>query len=622
MLKCKGCGKLKQGLLDYIQGNLLIGDGAMGTLLYSQGIPIGSCVEWLNLKNPEMIRDIHLSYRRAGANLIETNTYGANAEKLSKFGLQDKVDEINRAAVMIAREAAGNDTFVVGAVGGIMGEIKKDINRKKLEMVYGQQIDSLVAAGIDGLMLETFCSVDEALLAISLARKYQDLPIVCQLTVQDIHRTQDGYLLEDAFLQLYHAGAHIVGLNCYNGPANLIRSLETIPLDKGFILSAYPNAGIPSYEDGKYIYSPSPDYFGWAAKTLYELGVRIIGGCCGTTPEHIAAVSAALKGKTPITKRAVSGIEEKQEKETIHISGPPQQKTLPELVREKTTIIVELDPPRDLDYLPFLEGAKALKEAGADAITLADNSLAITRMSNMALGRLVKEQEGIRPLLHLTCRDRNLIGQQAHLMGLYALGIDHVLVITGDPSRYGDLPGASSVYDVSSIEMIRMIKKLNQGISFSGRPLKNRSSFTVGAAFNPNTRHLQKAVERLEKKIEAGADFIMTQPLFCREQIEQVAKATQHLSVPIFVGIMPLTNHRNAEFLHNEVPGIRIPDDVRARMNGYKGEDARKQGMEIAKELADKVLEYFQGIYLITPFMRYEMTTELTRYVRNRNSLS
>jgi methionine synthase / methylenetetrahydrofolate reductase(NADPH) len=217
-----------------------------------------------------------------------------------------------------------------------------------------------------------------------------------------------------------------------------------------------------------------------------------------------------LQGKTPITKRAVSGIEEKQEKETIHVSDPPQQKTLPELVREKTTIIVELDLPRNLDYLPFLEGAKALKEAGADAITLADNSLAITRMSNMALGRLVKEQEGIRPLLHLTCRDRNLIGQQSHLMGLYALGIDHILVITGDPSRYGDLPGASSVYDVSSIEMIRMIKKLNQDISFSGRPLKNHSSFTVGAAFNPNTRHLHKAVERLEKKIEAGADFIMT----------------------------------------------------------------------------------------------------------------
>jgi methionine synthase / methylenetetrahydrofolate reductase(NADPH) len=613
---------MKQSLLDYIQGNLLIGDGAMGTLLHSQGVPIGSCVEMLNNTHPEIIRDIHLSYRRAGANLIETNTYGANAEKLSKFGLEDQVDQINRAAVKIAREAAGDDAFVVGAVGGIMGGIKKDMNPQQLERAFQQQIDSLVAAGVDGIILETFCHVDEALLAITLARKYGQLPVICQLSIQDIQRTLDGHLLEDAFNQLIQAGAHIVGLNCYNGPANLIRSLETIPLEKGYILSAYPNAGIPSYVGGKMIYSTSPDYFGTSAKTLYELGVRIMGGCCGTTPEHIAAVSSVLQGKAPITVRQVIGREQKQDQKTIHVSPPPQQNTLPEMVREKTTVIVELDPPRDLDYPPFIEGAKALKEAGADAITLADNSLAITRMSNLALGALVKEKIGIPPLLHVACRDRNLIGQQSHLMGLYALGIDHVLVVTGDPTRYGDLPGASSVYDMNSFELISMIKKLNEGIAFSGRPLKNRSTFTVGAAFNPNTRHLNKAVERLEKKIEAGADFIMTQPFFCKEQIKQVAAATQHLSIPIFPGIMPLTSQKNAEFLHNEVPGIQIPDEVRDRMAGYQGEDARKQGVEIAKELVDTALAFFQGIYLITPFMRYEMTAELTRYVKNRNSHS
>lgn len=611
---------MKKSLLDYLKANILIGDGAMGTLLLSKGIPDGSCIEWLNLTQPEMIRDIHLSYLQCGAQLIKTNTFGANVEKLSKFGLQDKVDEINRAAVKIAKEAAGEEVFVVGTVGGIMGGVRKEINEKNLEKAFSQQINSLVAAGVDGLMLETFCYVDEALIAISLARKYKDLPIICQLSIQDIHRTQEGFALEEAFSKLYHAGAEIVGLNCYNGPANIIRSLETIPLDKGFILSASPNAGIPSYVEGKYIYTSSPEYFGNSAKDLHELGVRFIGGCCGTTPEHIAFVSAALQGKNPITKRSVCKIEEKQEKNITDILDPPQQKSLPELIREKTTIIVELDPPRDLNYLLFLEGAKALKEAGADAITLADNSLAITRISNMALGTLVKEQVGIRPLLHVTCRDRNLIGQQSHLMGLYALDIDHILIVTGDPSRYGDLPGASSVYDMNSTELIRMTKKLNEGISFSGRPLKNHSTFTIGAAFNPNTRHLNKAVERLEKKIEAGADFIMSQPLFSHEQIEQVAKATQHLSIPIFIGIMPLTSHRNAEFLHNEVPGIHIPENVRTRMTGYDGEDARKQGMEIAKELVDTALQFFQGIYLITPFMRYEMTTELTRYARNQNS--
>lgn len=300
-------------------------------------------------------------------------------------------------------------------------------------------------------------------------------------------------------------------------------------------------------------------------------------------------------------------------------SEPPSQRTLPEMVQEQTTIIVELDPPRDLDYSPFLEGAIALKEAGADAVTLADNSLAMTRISNMAMGTLVKERVGIRPLLHVTCRDRNLIAQQSHMMGLYALGIDHVLAVTGDPPRFGDLPGAAPVFDTTSFEMIRMIKQLNEGTSFSGRPLKARTAFTVGAAFNPSTRHLNKAVERLEKKIAAGADYAMSQPLFCHQQIEQVALAAQQLAIPIFIGIMPLTSYRNAEFLHNKVPGIRLSDDVLARMARFQGEDARKQGLEIAMELVDTVHRYFKGIYLITPFLRYEMTAELTRYVKNKH---
>jgi 5,10-methylenetetrahydrofolate reductase len=300
-------------------------------------------------------------------------------------------------------------------------------------------------------------------------------------------------------------------------------------------------------------------------------------------------------------------------------SDPPRQRTLPEMVQEQTTIIVELDPPRDLDYAPFLEGAAALKEAGADAITMADNSLAMTRISNVAMGTLVKERVGIRPLLHVTCRDRNLIAQQSHMMGLYALGIDHVLTVTGDPPRCGDLPDAAAVYDTTSLEMIHRIKKLNEGVSFSGRPLKAQSTFTVGAAFNPNTRHLNKAVERLEKKIAAGADYAMSQPLFCHEQIEQVAHATQQLAIPLFIGIMPLTSYRNAEFLHHQVPGIRLSDDVLARMARYQGEDARKQGLEIAMELVDTVHHYFKGIYLITPFMRYEMTAELTRYARRKD---
>jgi homocysteine S-methyltransferase len=306
--------------------------------------------------------------------------------------------------------------------------------------------------------------------------------------------------------------------------------------------------------------------------------------------------------------------------DSIRISGHSLEKALPQIVREKLTVIVELDPPRDLDCSKYLDGAKAIKDAGADAITLADNSLAITRMSNMALGAIVKQEVGIRPLVHISCRDRNLIGQQSHLMGLHALGIDHILTITGDPSRLGDLPNATSVYDTTSLEFIRMVKQLNAGTAFSGRSLKNRPSFIIGTAFNPNTRHLHKAVERLEKKIIAGADFIMSQPLFCKEQIKQVAIATQHLTTPIFIGIMPLTSYKNAEFLHNKVPGIRIPEEVRARMNLYQGELAKKEGIKICKELLDTALGYFNGVYLITPFLDYELTVELTQYAKRKDS--
>ncbi|RXT08690.1 bifunctional homocysteine S-methyltransferase/methylenetetrahydrofolate reductase [Ammoniphilus sp. CFH 90114] len=607
----------KSGLRELLQNRVLIADGAMGTLLHRYGIPVGTCGEELNVTRPDVVRDIHLQYVLAGSELIETNTYGANREKLSKYGLEDQVEELNRAGVGLAREAAGDLAFVVGSVGGILGGRRRNIPSEELKEVYAEQIKSLVEAGVDGLLLETFCFVDEAIIALSVARRFSSLPIICQLTIQDIQRTQDGYSLESAFGRLVDAGADIVGLNCYNGPANIIRSLESLPVKEGLQLSVYPNAGLPEYVDGQFLYPSSAEYFADSAEKLHQLGARIIGGCCGTTPEHIKAVASRLKGRTPIYKKESAVKEITNEPKVIISSEVFQEKTIPELVKEQPTVIVELDPPRDLDFQPFLEGAASLKEAGADAITMADNSLAMTRMSNMALGALVKEKVGIRPLVHITCRDRNSIGQQSHLMGLYALGIDHVLAITGDPTRYGDLPGASSVYDMTSFELIRMTKQLNEGVGFSGRTLKKRAAFTVAAAFNPNTRHLHKAVERLEKKVDAGADYVMSQPLYDHEQIFQVAEATRHVKVPIFIGIMPLTSHRNAEFLHNEVPGIRLSDDVRARMARYEGEDAKKQGVEIALELIDTARQYFNGIYLITPFMRYEMTAELTKYVKN-----
>lgn len=369
--------------------------------------------------------------------------------------------------------------------------------------------------------------------------------------------------------------------------------------------------------DGEYQYGAGPEYFGQMAVKFADLGSRLIGGCCGTTPAHIAAIAGALEGYVP-ESIAYEPIPEQAAPVVLHEHLKPEEKrepTLVDLVKQRHTVIVELDPPRDLDISKFMDGANRLKQAGADALTLADNSLAVTRMSNMALGHLVQVETGLRPLVHIACRDRNLIGTQSHMMGFDALGIDHVLAVTGDPARFGDLPGSSSVYDLTSFEIIRMIKQLNEGIAFSGKPLKQKAKFVVGAAFNPHGKHLDKAVKRLERKIEAGADYIMTQPVYDPELIRAVREATSHLDIPIFMGIMPLASGRNAEYLHNEVPGIQLSDDVRSRMAGLEGEEGRAMGVRIAKELLDVAMDNFNGIYLMTPFTLYEMSAQLIEHV-------
>lgn len=378
-------------------------------------------------------------------------------------------------------------------------------------------------------------------------------------------------------------------------------------------LSAYPNASLPEYNDGKLKYEENPEYFGKSALALREQGVRIIGGCCGTTPRHIEEVSKALVERTPVSEKKVK----LRKVEVVEAQPVQKQEALYETAKKKRTILVELDPPKKLPIDVYLKGAKALTEAGADSITLADNSLASPRISNMALGTML-QSEGINPLVHLTCRDHNLIGLQSHLMGLSTLDLNEILVITGDPSKVGDFPGATSVYDVSSFELISMIKQYNEGISYSGKSLGKKTNFNGAAAFNPNVKYLHKAVERMEKKIQYGADSFLTQPIYSAHQVEDIYQATKYLDAPIFLGIMPLTSYRNAEFIHHEVPGIKLPDHVLKAME-KAGEDriqAEREGIAIAKELIEAAMERFNGIYLITPFLRYEMTVELSKYIR------
>ncbi|MBG9793921.1 homocysteine methyltransferase [Paenibacillus dendritiformis] len=615
-------------LRQVLQREIIVGDGAMGTYLYQLGYPVGISYESLNISEPERIRDIHREYVSAGARLLETNTFTANREKLSKHGLEKQVKEINRAAARLAREAAAGQAYVVGALGSIRAGKRENIETEQVKRDYTEQLSALLEEGVDGIMFETFYDMEEMKLALQIVRALDDrIPIICQFAVEESNRTKDGLRLLDAFRLLREEGADVVGLNCRMGPNGLMRAMEDLTGRLALPMSAFPNAGLPDYVDGRYNFVATADYMAESAVRFAELGARIIGGCCGTTPEHIQAIAQALAdieapalptlAEEEAQAQAVPPLEI-EERGAGPVSGQgavARGPSLVDTVRERHTVIVELDPPRDLDIAKFMLGAQALKDAGADALTLADNSLAVTRMSNMALGYLALDKVGIRPLIHIACRDRNLIGTQSHMMGLDALGIDHVLAVTGDPARFGDLPDSSSVYDMTSFEIIRMIKQLNAGLAFSGKALKQRANFVVGAAFNPNVKHLNKAIERLERKIEAGADYIMTQPVYDASLIERIAEGTKHLNVPVFLGIMPLASGRNAEYLHNEVPGIHLSDEVRERMKGLEGESGRREGVAIAKELLDVAMKHFNGIYFMTPFMFYEMTVELTEHV-------
>ncbi|WP_079910339.1 bifunctional homocysteine S-methyltransferase/methylenetetrahydrofolate reductase [Paenibacillus sp. 32352] len=622
---------MKLELREALRQHILVGDGAMGTYLYQLGFPVGISYEELNLLKPDVIMDVHRRYYEAGARLIETNTFSANREKLSKYGLEQDVEAINRAGVELARKAVGKDAYVVGAIGSIRAGKRKNVRTTKVKEDIRQQIEILLDTQVDGLLLESFYDLEEMLIALKIIRKLSDIPVICQFATEGTGTTHDGVTLPEAFAKLKQHGADVVGFNCRSGPNGLLRSLEKVAgMSDPLPYSVFPNAGIPDYVDGRFTYAATPQYFAETALKFADLGVRIIGGCCGTTPEHVAAMAQSLHEYTPdatkVTRLQNAGTvssaeQEKSKAAELQFAPFPdggasnQEPNIVELVKQRHTVIVELDPPRDLDITKFMQGAQALKEARVDALTMADNSLAVTRMSNLALGYLVKEQTGLRPLIHIACRDRNMIGTQSHMMGLHALGIDHVLAVTGDPARFGDLPGSSSVYDLTSFEIIRMIKQLNEGVAFSGKALKKTANFIVGAAFNPNVKYLDKAVQRLERKIEAGADYIMTQPVYNAELIEKIYEATKHLSVPIFIGIMPLASGGNATYLHNEVPGIQLSDDVRQRMGELKGEEGRAMGVQIAKELLDTAMKYFNGIYLMTPFLSYEMTVQLTNYV-------
>ncbi|MCD8904290.1 bifunctional homocysteine S-methyltransferase/methylenetetrahydrofolate reductase [Staphylococcus chromogenes] len=603
-------------LLNTLKNNILVADGAMGTILYSEGLD--TCPEAYNLTHPEKVERIHRSYIQAGADIIQTNTYGANFEKLKVFGLEHKVKAIHEAAIDIAKRAAEEDTFILGTVGGFRGVKQGDLSISAIQYHTEIQVDTLVDGGVDGLLFETYYDLEELLTVIKSTRRKYDIPIIAQLTASNTNYLLDGTVINDALEQVIQAGANIVGLNCHHGPHHMKNTFTHIALPEHAYLSCYPNASLLDIENDTFKYSNNATYFGEVAEQLIHEGVRLIGGCCGTTPEHIQHIKRSVRGLKPVHNKKVIPIHKKRE----NITSPSAKLNLKQKVQQQPTIIVELDTPKHLDTQRFFKNIEALDKAGIDAVTLADNSLATVRVSNIAAASLIKQNYNIEPLVHITCRDRNLIGLQSHLLGLSLLGINEILAITGDPSKVGHLPGATNVYDVNSKGLTELALRFNEGINTDGDALKSRTHFNIAGGFDPHVRNIDAAVRKLETKIESGMHYFITQPVFTKEKIIEIYEATQHLNVPIFIGVMPITSYNNALFLHNEVPGIKMTDDVLERFKAVAGDKAATYDLSISicKSLIDTVHKYFNGLYLITPFERVDYSLDLAAYSKSITS--
>ncbi|MFZ7906535.1 bifunctional homocysteine S-methyltransferase/methylenetetrahydrofolate reductase [Staphylococcus hominis] len=609
-------------LLNHLKNNVLVADGAMGTILYSEGLD--TCPEAYNLTHPNKVERIHRSYIEAGADVIQTNTYGANFEKLKVFGLEHKIKEIHKAAVQIAKRAANKETFILGTVGGFRGIKQEDLSLSTIQYHTDNQIDTLIEEGVDGLLFETYYDLDELTSVITATRQKYDIPIIAQLTASNTNYLVDGTEINDALKQLVECGANVVGLNCHHGPHHMQRSFSHIELPEDAYLSCYPNASLLDIENSEFKYSDNAKYFGDVAQELINEGVRLIGGCCGTTPEHISYIKESVKDLKPVKTKKVIPIHR-----TINTNAKRTLKqNLTSKVKQRPTVIVELDTPKHLDTELFFENIGKLDEANIDAVTLADNSLATVRVSNIAAASLIKQRYDIEPLVHITCRDRNLIGLQSHLLGLSLIGVSEILAITGDPSKVGHLPGATNVYDVNSKGLTELALRFNQGINVDGDALKKHTNFNIAGAFDPNVRKLDGAVKRLEKKVAAGMSYFITQPVYSKEKIKEVYEATKHLDTPLFIGIMPIASYNNALFLHNEVPGIKMSEDVLNQFKAVKDdkEKTKELSLRLSKELIDTVHEYFNGLYLITPFQRIDYSLELAAYskaiTQNKEAIS
>jgi len=600
--------------LQRLADEVIIGDGAMGTLLYSRGIPLETNFEYLNLVRPEMVRQVHDDYVHAGAQLLESNTFGASSVRLAAVGLEKKTRAINVAGARLARAAAGPERFVAGSVGPLTlprGELR-ELSPAEKEAVLHEQMEALAEGGVDLFLLETFASLDDLELAVKVAAGI-GLPAVAQMAYLEEGRTRDGAAAEEVARRLSLAGVAVIGANCGSGPRDLLKVLSRLAAVTDLPLSAFANSGFPQYLDGRFIYLATPEYFAGMGREMVRAGAALVGGCCGTTPEHIRALAEAVAGLKPGRPPRLAAVPAPPPA-AVGTAGP--LRTFLDAWGARPVITVELDPPRGLDCSKVIAAAQALAAAHVDAISLAENPLARIRLGNLALARRIQEEAGVEVIAHVTCRDRNLIGLHSELMGAHLLGLRNILAVTGDPVSVGGEAGATSVFDLNSVGLLELLTALNQGRTLLGSDLQGHTDFLLGAAFNPNLPSMQGQLRRLEKKVAAGARFVQTQPVYDRRVLEELLVRTAPLGVPVLVGILPLVSERNAEFLHNEVPGIVLPDEVRQRMRGKSGAEGVREGMAVARELVDAGRGRVGGWYLMPPFGKVELALELIETIR------
>ncbi|HZE07498.1 MAG TPA: bifunctional homocysteine S-methyltransferase/methylenetetrahydrofolate reductase [Gemmatimonadaceae bacterium] len=615
---------LMSRLLDPLQ--VIVFDGAMGTQLYNKGVFINQCYDELNLRAPDLVRDVHKAYRKAGAEVLETNTFGANRFKLSQYGLEAQVGDINRAAAKIAREVAEDDLLVAGAVGplGVRLEPLGPTSLDEARAAFREQLHALKDGGCDVFILETFADLNEIEQAIAAAREVDPkIPVIAQMTVGSDCHTPYGVTVEDLAQSLDAFGADVIGLNCSVGPQIILDAIEKIALVTRRKLSAQPNAGMPRDVSGRSMYMASPEYMATYAHHLVQAGAKIVGGCCGTTPEHIAAMVEGVRPLSPRQARVPM-----KERRHSHPDLPPEDpgvKPVPlaerskwggKIARGEFATSVEIVPPRGVDASKMLSDTAKLRDAGVDAVNVPDGPRAQSRMGALLTSVLIEQQVGIETVTHYCCRDRNLLGMLSDLLGAAAVGLRNILLITGDPPKMGPYPNATAVFDIDAIGLTNLVSQLNRGLDPGGNAIGAPTKFVIGVGVNPAALDPSQELKRFEWKVEAGAEYAITQPVFDVEQLEKFLRTIDHTRIPIVAGIWPLVSLRNAEFLANEVPGVVVPPRIIERMRGASTkskEHGVAEGIAIAREMLERVRPYVQGVQVSAPFGKVELALEVFR---------